>query len=444
MPTLYNQMIRAPVFQHPQQPSDFLLVKSSSLKGTKFFVRPLPFLFVAGQIFPAVQIPGPHSRKVTTVNKNRLKMIAFRALLKDPKHRLQVKDINGYFPDQNDMQIRQRLKEFMEYQRSGEDQGYWKLKPGDPIPTEEEIRTMITPEDLMLLEGMQVGQQQLDDSLYSKSLDESVNSAGQPTDTQAQSAQNKDQDGMSLPEQLTPWNISKNFINAIQGKAMLQLNGAGDPTGRGEGFSLLRTSMKGGFISEFSAEDEKKLGGHTYNVALQQKAYDEEIGRIWYAQQRALSLNDPKRLPDANKPPKPQPETEDLANSGRKVLQITRVVKDENDVLVRETELVTDPKVITAYLKQRRSAETAKMAVDEINVTDDVEANKHRRKFLEQELARLNRNADRRQARKATKQDTKLKATSRKCATCGATGHIKTNKSCPMYYDIYLNASKAK
>lgn len=436
VPTLYNQIIRAPVFQHQPQATDFLLVKSSTHKGTKFFLRQLPFVFVTGQVFPAVLIPGPHSRKVTTVGKNRLRMAVYRVLNRRTNQRLQVKDIASYFPDQSDMQIRQRLKEFMEYQRSGDDQGFWKMKPGEHLLNEEETRAMITPEDIVLIDSMQVGQQHLeDDALYGQRADVPIGQ--KPKET-------KDQDGLSLDEQLTPWNISKNFINAIQGKAMLQLHGVGDPTGRNEGFSFLRTSMKGGFVTEFSTEDEKKLGGHSYNVALQQKAYEEEIRRIWYAQQRALTTTDPRRLPDAEKPPVRDLEGEDLSTSSRKVLQITRIVKDENDVLVRETELVTDPRVIRAYLKHRQAQSEAKLAIEKISVTDDAEANKQRRKFLEQELARLNRNADRRQARKATKQDAKLHATTRKCATCGAIGHIKTNKSCPMYNDIYLDASKAK
>lgn len=442
VPTLYNQMARAPVFQHPTKPTDFLLIKSTSrARGIKYFIKEIPFQFTCGQEFPAVPIPGPHSRKKTTASKNRLKMIAYRALNKDPNQRLQVKDISAYFPEFNEVQNRQRLKDFMVYQRSGDDQGFWKIKPGDELPNEEQIRNMISPEDVMLLESMLVGEQHLKDSGYSKQVDEE---------------EDDNDEGASIEEQLAPWNISRNFINAIQGKAMLQLNGIGDPTARGEGFSFLRTSMKGGFATEVSLEDEKKLNGHSYNVALQQKAYDEEIRRIWYAQKRSLSVNDPTRLPDFNKPydagqfgaiggaggsrsgtDTPSMQTND------KVLQITRVVRDQNDVLVRETELITDPQVIRAYLRQRKAREEEKMAVDRIAVSDDAEVNKSSQKFLEQELARLNRNADRRKARKATKQDAKLKSTTRKCATCGMVGHIKTNKSCPMYNDIFMNAKSS-
>lgn len=426
VPTLYNQLIRAPVFRHEPRKTDFLLIRSfTKARGSKYFVRPIPHLFVAGQTFPVTQIPGPHSRKVTTASKNRLKMIVYRVLNKSPLQRLQVKDVSGYFPDQNDMQNRQRLKEFMEFQRSGEDQSYWKIKQGDTLPTEETIRSMIQPEDIALLEAMQVGQQHLEDSGYGKTVDDDKNDAA-----------------ISLEEQLAPWNISRNFINAIQGKAMLQLHGEGDPTSRGEGFSFLRTSMKGGFKAMHEANekvDKSKLGGHSYNVALQQKAYDEEIRRIWYAQERSLKLTDVSKLP-----PQKKPEDEDaIGGTGpnKKVLRITRMVKDENDVVVRRTEIVTDPNVIRAYMKRRQVIEDAQIAPDDISVSTDEERNVRSRKILETELARLRRNLDRRMNRKATKGDgkgTKAKATTRKCATCGAVGHIKTNKSCPMYNDIYL------
>ena len=74
--------------------------------------------------------------------------------------RISVKDVSKHFPEHSDMQNRQRLKEFMEYQRQGEDQGYWKVRGlNDVIPGEEEIRAMITPEDSSLMDTMQFGQQ---------------------------------------------------------------------------------------------------------------------------------------------------------------------------------------------------------------------------------------------------------------------------------------------
>jgi transcription initiation factor TFIID subunit 1, fungi type len=114
----------------------------------------------------------------------------------------------------------------------------------------------------------------------------------------------KDDDDKDIDEnanielQLAPWRATKNFIQATQGKAMLKLHGEGDPTGRGEGFSFVKTSMKGGFealgqsISDkLDAKRRKENGGHTYNVAKQQKQYDDYIRMIWERQKNSLSSN---------------------------------------------------------------------------------------------------------------------------------------------------------
>jgi transcription initiation factor TFIID subunit 1 len=300
-------------------------------------------------------------------------MVVYRLLNKDPYQRLTVRDIADHFPDQNDMQNRQRLKEFMEYQRAGDDQGYWKVRQGDSMPSEDVIRSMITPEDVALLEAMQVGQQHLEDAGYGKTVEDDDGEAP---------------DGQSTEEQLAPWNISKNFVLATQGKAMLQLHGEGDPTGRGEGFSFLRTSMKGGFkaIGESVNDKLDKKPGHSYNVAAQQKLYDEEIRRIWKAQEQSLTVTSTDDLWDENdESAEPTIEPSQIGTpiaseaahdddemslfshaSGHvhqsKVLRITRLVRDENGVLQRGVQIVRDPNVIRAYVKRRQEQEDSMIA----------------------------------------------------------------------------------
>lgn len=43
---------------------------------------------------------------------------------------------------------------------------------------------------------------------------------------------------------LTPWNLTSNFISAMEGKCLLQLTGFGDPFNHGEAFSFLRLPQK--------------------------------------------------------------------------------------------------------------------------------------------------------------------------------------------------------
>jgi transcription initiation factor TFIID subunit 1 len=229
---------------------------------------------------------------------------------------------------------------------------------------------MMTPEDVAVLDAMQVGRQHLEDAGYAKTVDE-----------------DESDDSGTIEEQLAPWNITRNFINATQGKAMLALHGEGDPTGRGEGISFLRTSMKGGFrpIGE-SVNDKLDKPKRTYNLAAQQKIYDEEIRKIWDAQARSLSLTntddisweddqharerDSTTAGSHHESPHVGDEEDDISvfshASGRsrqsKILRITRLVRDHNGVLQRDVEIVRDPNVIRAYVKRRQELEDEKLA----------------------------------------------------------------------------------
>ena len=67
-------------------------------------------LFVVGQTYPVTEVPGPHSRKITNTIKHRLQTIAFKLLAKTKEERLKISRLMKYFPDQNELQMRQRLK----------------------------------------------------------------------------------------------------------------------------------------------------------------------------------------------------------------------------------------------------------------------------------------------------------------------------------------------
>ena len=132
----------------------------------------------------------------------------------------------------------------MEYHRRGPHQGFWRLKLTLTIPSDVEMLKMLSPEQIVLTESMQVGQRHLQDAGYSQTAD------AQPDD---------DETNLSVEQQLAPWITTKNFLFATQAKAMLRLHGEGDPTGRGEAFSFIRISMKDIFVK--AGEDyEQKLG----------------------------------------------------------------------------------------------------------------------------------------------------------------------------------------
>lgn len=280
--TIHNGMYRAPIFKHEIKSTDFLVVRSSTgVGGTDWFVRTIDHLFVAGQQFPVVEIPGPHSRKVTNAAKNRMKMVAYRKIKHSPNSTLKISEITAHIADSSDMQNRQKLKEFLTYDKT---QKVWVLKQGDTVPDEPSIRVMVSPEEVCLIDAMQVGDTHLTDAGYAEEDEDK-----EPVDGVEH----------SLEQELAPWKTSKAFLEASADKAMLQLHGDGDPSGCGQAFSMIKTSMKGGYIgatkgslaSSASASEElrKQNGGHVYNVKKQQDMYNEAIRTIWEKQKTSLS-----------------------------------------------------------------------------------------------------------------------------------------------------------
>ena len=374
---LHNAMYRAPVFKHEPRATDFLVVRNRSGEaGHTYCMRNIENLHVVGQEFPSVDVPGPHSRKVTTASKNRLKMVSFRLLRQSHNGQIPVSDVTKHFADSTDMQIRQKLKEFLQFSKESKN---WTTRAGEAIPDEESIRAMVKPEDVCLLESMEVGQQHLQDAGFSKS------------DEQSEDEESKE--GQSIEQQLAPWYTSRNFLNATQGKAMLQLHGEGDPSGRGEAFSFIKTSMKGGFkaVGE-SVEDKidakklKELGGHSYNVARQQRSYEESIRRIWEAQKQSLGStmeqsdtdyddeqSEPAEEPIADtRTPRSELETPSIlrrrddettsqfskmSNNSQvgKILKITRQIRNKYGEVKHEEDIIRDPQVIQYYTRQRRA-----------------------------------------------------------------------------------------
>lgn len=378
-PAIHNSMYKAPVFKQEPKSTDFLMIRNATgVEGPTWYLRNIENIHVVGQQFPSVDVPGPHSRKVTTASKNRLKMVSYRQMRRNKPHTIEISDVTRHFAESTDLQNRQKMKEFLTHSKETR---RWEMKPGEAIPDEEVVRTMVKPEDVCLLEAMQVGQQHLLDSGFTKEGDETDEENGN--------------EGQSIEQQLAPWYTSRNFLNAASGKAMLQLHGEGDPSGRGEAFSFLKTSMKGGFkpIGE-SVEDKldakkmKELGGHSYNVAKQQKAYEESIRRIWDGQKQSLSstlehsdsemdTDDPdtnnEYLPHGMTPRSEAPtpaafrRRDDETGSqfskfstdsqSGKVLRITRQVEDKYGNIETVEEIVRDPRVIKLYLKRRHAKE---------------------------------------------------------------------------------------
>ncbi|KAN0134297.1 Protein of unknown function (DUF3591) domain containing protein [Lactarius tabidus] len=477
MPALYSNLIRAPLFRHKPYQTDFLVIKNTIKSESKYYIREIKNLFVVGQTYPVTEVPGPHSRKITNTIKHRLQIIAYKLLAKSPGERLKISRLMKYFPDQNELQMRQRLKEFMEYHRRGPHQGFWRLKPNWVVPSKPEMLKMVGPEQIVLSESMQVGQRHLQDAGYSGTQD---------------TGGGDDDSHLSIEQQLAPWITTKNFIFATQAKAMLRLHGDGDPTGRGEAFSFIRVSMKDIFVK--AGEDyEQKLAeaenrpksAHRYNVAEQQLIYKSEIERIWKAQFASLSRKDEPQLTDdeddqkslltqrisrresrAHSPvlaltggpaaaPSPgfsrassmeRDRDVSVGPDGRRVLRIKRFVDGKWN-----TEIVRDAAVIRAYVRRRQIIEDETTGADTLAPTGDIDRDARAKKRLEEEIMRMKKNQERRLHRKNAKiakeggtpmtLNRPIKPdTTRRCGHCGQMGHMKTNRKCPRWAEFNSGA----
>ncbi|KZT08547.1 uncharacterized protein LAESUDRAFT_675751 [Laetiporus sulphureus 93-53] len=473
VPALYSNLIRAPLFRQKPYPTDFLVIRSTCKNDTKYYIREIKNLFVVGQTYPVTEVPGPHSRKITNTIKHRLQIIAFKLLQKSSEERLKISRLMKYFPDQNELQMRQRLKEFMEYHRRGPHQGFWRLKPAWSIPSDADMLKMVTPEQVVLSESMQVGQRHLQDAGYSFNGEVAEDDEG----------------NLSVEQQLAPWITTKNFLFATQAKAMLRLHGEGDPTGRGEAFSFIRVSMKDIFVK--AGEDyEQKLAeaenrpksAHRYNVAEQQQIYKSEIERIWKAQFDSLSRKDEPQLTDEEEKavvdqkmqrrqsianaytpvasPIAHRETPGPASPAfsrgsslaremslgpdaqRRVLRIKRLVDGE-----WKLEIIRDNAVISAYVKRRQAIEEESTTADALAPTGDADKDRRAKRRLEEEIARMKKNQERRLHRKNAKivkeGGTPMQLsrpvkpdTTRRCGHCGQMGHMKTNRKCPRWAEF--------
>ncbi|KAJ4348134.1 uncharacterized protein N0V89_009506 [Didymosphaeria variabile] len=453
--TLQNAMYRAPIFQHNPEKTDFLVSRSQTgVHGSKYYMRNIDNLVVVGQEFPYTEVPGTHARKVTEASKKRLKMLAFRLYRRGQQnsHRqpwVSNEMIKHHLPGTEIAQNRSRMREIMKYDKNV---GTWQPVDGETIPDEPTLRTWIKPEDICLIDSMHAGDKQLQD-------------AGIKTDD---IKDDEDGDGNETLElKLAPWHTTKNFLNACTGKAMLTLHGEGDPTGRNEGFSFIKTSMKGGFkdigestADKIDARNKKDNGGHSYNVQKQQQQYEDAIKRIWNKQKDSLrsaaipsdedldvdAMSQPNPARGRSEAPTPysglRGEDETMSQFSRnsagaergKKLRIVRKFRNRHDEIEEKVQIITDPEVIKLYMKRKKQQRLLSMNIDDIKPTGNAEFDHQQMLKLKAEMARLQRNIERREGREKAKgiapSNGKSSSTPRKCANCGEVGHIKTNKKC--------------
>jgi transcription initiation factor TFIID subunit 1, fungi type len=344
--SITNNLFKAPVFFH--ESADFLAIRS---EGT-YYLRAIKSVGCVGQTLPSEEAFGPHSRRHNVFCKNRLKVAAYRIFYEkgNTERKIHIHQLDAMFPHFSEGSKRKWLKEYAECIRRGKD-NVWILKQSAPILGEEDLRRCVTPEQVCQYESMAAEERRLKDAGVVVASTE--------------------EEGEAEELKMAVWNLTRNFVNACNGKGLLEINGPADPTGMGEGFSFLRARQKRG-------EDEERA-----STSEQAERYREEAKKIWEKQATSLRSKKDLEIPEVEEEVIAEKKPAS-AEQPEKILSITRTFLRDG-AKVQETEVITDRRVIVAYMKAR--------------------------KRMKREEAR----------------------TSLKCGSCGEVGHMKTNKACVNY-----------
>ncbi|XP_059653266.1 transcription initiation factor TFIID subunit 1-like isoform X2 [Cornus florida] len=245
---LETNMYRAPIFPQRVSSSDYLLVRSA--KG-KLSIRRIDRLDVVGQQEPHMEVMTPGSKVVQTYIINRLLVYVYREFNAVEKNGwfpcIHADELSAQFPNISKALFRKRLKHCADLQKGSNGQLFWVMRRNFRIPLEEELRRMVSPENVCAYESMHAGLYRLKRLGFIRlthphGLSSAMNQL--PDEAIALAAASH----IERELQITPWNLSSNFVACInqdrENIERLEITGVGDPSGRGLGFSYVRTAPK--------------------------------------------------------------------------------------------------------------------------------------------------------------------------------------------------------
>eukprot|EP01135_Chromosphaera_perkinsii_P002469 Nk52_evm75s223 gene=Nk52_evmTU75s223 len=243
MRSVENGLFTAPAFCHAFPKTDFLVIRN----GNKFSIRGVRNTFVVGQTIPRHEVFPPGSRKNSSLVKDRIQVYIYRlfktknALGKDGLRRLTYGQVKEAFPAYDDMILRKRLKTIAVGGRGTSLDSVWVLKSGPdapPVPSEEMLRGMLTPEQVCAHESMLATLQRLKERGYSTTPADLIDEDVDPKEKNA--TENEMPKVMETDVKISSWNVTKNLADFMMSKCQIVVRGPGDPTGVGEGFSFVR------------------------------------------------------------------------------------------------------------------------------------------------------------------------------------------------------------
>ncbi|KAI5170017.1 transcription initiation factor TFIID subunit 1 [Pancytospora epiphaga] len=365
-----NNLFIAPVVQHSTTGTYLCIVHEGSL-----VVRPFNEVLLVGQELPKEEVFAPHSRRLNQFCKDRLKVAAHRAFAKG-RHLL-MSDLDDMFPYFSEGSKRKWLKEYADCIKKGRD-NVWVLRDPHPIICDEDLRKLVTPEDICQYESMLACEMRMQE-------------------LGVRFTEDTEEDSLYF---IPTWVLTRNFVNAVNGRGLLQLDayrGRGRSEGRGlDGSILLGEEAESVFYSFRKVRFRK--GNETENrkiLAEHQASYKERVDHIWARQMEFLmSTKAPEYQPRNNVEERKRDGNETGVKESEQLgLLIIKRRYLENGIIVQRVEKIQDKRLIKAYLK-------------------------------------------------AKKRIAPEKKTGLTCSNCGQTGHMKTNKTCPNYVSATKTTKK--
>lgn len=342
--TIDNNMFIAPAVSHKS--NDFLCI----IDRNEIIMRPIESINLVGQEFPKEEVFAPHSRKLNQFCKDRLKVAAYRIFAKGKD--LIMQQLDQMFPYFSEGSKRKWLKEYCDCEKKGKD-NVWVLKDSFSIIGEEDLRKLVTPENICQYESMLSSERRMQDLGYKC--------------TEA------DDEEENYDFYSPSWYLSRNFVNATNGRGLLDLSPTSDPASIGESFSFKKIKLKKGNESE-----NRRI------IAEHQSTYKERAVAIWNNHLKALSVTEAASYTISQRKSNFELASETTATDLLVCMIIKRTYDERGEQVVR-IEKVYDSRVIKAYMRARKTVK-----IDE-------------------------------------------KKTSFTCSSCGQVGHMKTNKTCPNF-----------
>ncbi|KAG8190490.1 hypothetical protein JTE90_006664 [Oedothorax gibbosus] len=528
-----NHLFRSPIYEHSVEPTDFLIIRTRF----KYLIREVETVYAVGQQLPLIEVPAPKSEKTSNFMRDFLMVYIYRLFWKsvDRPRKIRMETIKKAFPLLKEFTIRKRLNLCADFQRTGYDYKFWVLKNGFRLPTEDEIRLLVSPEQCCAYYSMLAAENRLKEAGYG---DKFLLTADDENDI----IQNKLDDEVKA----APWNTTQAFISAMKGKCLLEISGVADPTGCGEGFSYIKAPnkpqwskddkdaqnpakklvrgtdadlrrlslssakklLKGFNVSDKEIKnmtrwqvidvvrtlstEQAKMGdegvtkyarGNLHSHAEYMRRYKDECQRVFDLQNRILSskevlssdedssseedsdleemgktiedmLSNKKSMKElsheheeaerkelqkfmalgGSSDTKPADKTDEKTFEG-KILKIYRTYRNHDGSTFVRVETVRKTEVIELYTKIRDSKDQEFITNYSLN-EEQKEAFRRERRRIQDQLRRIKRNESKVSYKEPAKKKMKIENPQLfkvKCGACGAAGHMRTNRACPLF-----------